>query len=136
MRQGWQPMQEERPRTDITRPWAIAPPVVDIRYIRRRLDESGNMRWLYESGTEEWIDANGANRILNPDGSELIIYHGPLQDRQQPHLRSWLDENGRRRWLDVHAVEHWMDADGAEHWIDFAGTEWILLPVRLAHPLK
>lgn len=128
LRRGWQPMQE-RPSTDITWPWTIAPPVVDTQRIRRRLDESGNMRWRYESGTEEWIDGDGVNHILEPDGSESVIIHdGPLRSPQHPSLRSWVDENGRRRWLDIDGVEHWIDDEGAEHWIDFRGTEWILLP--------
>ena len=127
LRQGWRPM-EERSSADATWPWAMAPPVVDTQRIRQRLDQSGTMRWMYESGTEEWLDADGVNRVLRPDGSELTVYHGPLRDRQRPHLRSWLDEDGRRRWLDVNGVEHWIDADGIEHWVDFGGTEWILLP--------
>ena len=134
LREGWQAMQEG-PITDTTWPWAIVPPVVDTRYIHRQLDSRGNERWQYEDGTEEWIDRAGKHHLRDPDSDETItMYHGPLQDRRQPSLRSWLDENGRQRWLDVDGVEHWIDADDAEHWIDFSGTEWILLPLGTPFP--
>lgn len=126
LRQGWQPM-EERASTDTTWPWAIAPPVVDTRLIRRRLDEGGNVRRIYEDGSEGWVDADGSKHMLKPNGSEVITYPG-----HRPHLRSWVDENGRHRWLDAFGREHWIDADGAEHWIDFRGTEWILLPYEVS----
>ena len=127
LRQGWRPM-EERGYKDVTWPWAIAPPVVERRVIRQRLDQAGNIRWIYPGGSEEWIDGRGTIRIHNADGSEAVMYHGDLIDRQLPHLRSWVDEHGRPRWLDYDGVEHWIDAGGAEHWVDFGGTEWILLP--------
>ena len=107
---------------------AIAPRVAERHVIRQRLDQAGNMRWIYPGGSEEWIDGRGAIRIHNADGSEAVTYHGDLTDRQLPHLRSWVDDHGRPRWLDNYGMEHWIDADGAEHWIDFGGTEWILLP--------
>ena len=127
LRQGWRPM-EERGYKDVTWPWAIAPRVAERHMIRQRLDQAGNMRWIYPGGSEEWIDDRGAIRIHNADGSEAVMYHGDLTDRQLPHLRSWVDDHGRPRWLDNYGMEHWIDADGAEHWIDFGGTEWILLP--------
>ena len=128
LRQGWRPMEEYLPE-QVTSPWAIAPPVVKTWVIRQRLDQAGNVRWIDEGGNEEWLDSRGRIRMQNADGSEVIMYHGPLTDRQRPHLLNWVDEHGRPRWLDNDGAEHWIDADGAEHWITFGGTEWILLPL-------
>ena len=128
LRDGWRPM-EEQDDGGVTSPWAIAPPVLETRFIRRRVDEDGRMRWVYEDGYENWMESNGFTRLINPDGSDWGVFaHSQLSDRRRPKLRTWMDEHGRPRWLDYHGVEHWIDADGAEHWITFGGTEWILLP--------
>ena len=127
LRRGWQPMKEEERDTW---PWATAPPVVEYQFIRRRLDQDGNMRWVYEDGRQEWLGKdNGLTRLVLPDGSYWGVFHSSrLSDRRLPNLRSWVDADGRSRWLDSFGREHWIDADGAEHWVDYGGTEWILLP--------
>ena len=119
----------EQYHPEVTWPWAIAPPAVKTWVIRQRLDQAGNVRWIDKGGNEQWLDSRGRIRMQNADGSEVIMYHGPLTHRLRPHLRNWVDEHGRPRWLDNDGAEHWIDADGAEHWVDFAGTEWILLPL-------
>ena len=128
LREGWQPMEEHDDLADLTWPWAVAPPVLETRFIRRRLDENGRMRWVYESGYQVWISRGRESNSAAADGTEMIVSHTRISKRRLPRLGQWVDEHGRPRWLDYDGVEHWIDAGGAEHWVDFGGTEWILLP--------
>ena len=93
--------------------------------MRRRIDEQGNIRWVYRSGSEEWLQ-HGVPHYVTPDGEESIFYHSPLN---RPTVRRWTDADGTERWIDETGAEHWLDVDGTEHWIDLDGTEWILLPI-------
>ena len=121
---GWPP-RCIRQRGDSPWPWADLPTVVRREFVRRRIDEQGNIRWVYRSGAEERLE-HGVPHYVAPDGEELIFYHSALA---QPTVRRWTDADGTERWIDESGNEHWLDADGMEHWIDLDGTEWILLPI-------
>ena len=131
LREGWQPMEEQRD-SDVTWPWAVAPPVVETRIVRRRVDLGETVRWMYENGDENWLDDEGAPIYWSSESGRAGVFShsvfGDRHDPERPKLRSWTDEDGRSRWLDYDGVEHWIDADGAEHWVTFGGVEWILLP--------
>lgn len=133
LRHGWQPAEE--PTGTDTWPWAIAPPVVATRIVRRRLDPDGTERWVYENGDEAWFDDDG-QAVYKSAGTDepSIISHSVLGTRKMPTLRRWDDEEGRPRWLDYYGVEHWVDAHGAEHWVDYGGTKWTVLPPEPAAP--
>ena len=127
---GWPPCCEPQ-RGDSPWPWTDLPTVVSRKFVRRRIDEEGNIRWVFRSGAEEWFK-DGRTYIVNPDGEELIlISHSRVGS---PILRRWTDANGTERWVDEWGDEHWLDADGTERWIDLDGTEWILLPVGKPFP--
>ena len=114
---------------DANWPWAIAPPVVEVRTIRRRLAADGTLRWRYENGDEAWFDDHGiATHWHSETGETTTGSQTMLGKRQRPRHAAWVDENGLSRWLDYDSVEHWIDADGAEHWVGFDGVEWVLLP--------
>ena len=129
LREGWQPTMNEEVLNEVTWPWAIAPPVLETRLIRRWYQD-GSVRWRHEDGLEVWIGEDGYSHFVSPDGSESTAHSSRLSERRRPKLRRWVDEHGRSRWLDYHGREHWIDADGAEHWITFGGIEWILLPLE------
>ena len=93
--------------------------------MRRRVDESGNVRWVYENGREEWVEDNVAYSAM-PGGEIWITYHTRIGGAV---LRRWIDD-GTERWLDEWGNEHWVEPDGTEHWIELDGTEWILLPLE------
>ena len=110
-------------------PWAVAPPVAEVRTIRRRLAADGTLRWNYENGDEAWFDDDGvATHWHSESGATTTGAQTMLGKRQRPQHASWVDEDGLSRWLDYDSVEHWIDAAGAEHWVGFDGIEWVLLP--------
>ncbi len=133
LRHGWQPAED--PTGTDTWPWAIAPPVVATRIVRRRLDPDGTERWVHENGDEAWFDDDGQAVYKSAETDEpSIISHSVLGTRKMPTLRRWDDEEGRPRWLDYYGVEHWVDTRGAEHWVDYGGTKWTVLPPEPAAP--
>ena len=105
-------------------PWADLPTPVRTKVVRRRIDQSGNVRWMYENGREDWLGDNVTHSAM-PGGETWITYHSHIG---RAVLRRWIDDEGTERWLDEWGDEHWIEADGTEHWIDLDGTEWILLP--------
>ena len=126
LREDWQPV-EEQPESDATWPWAVAPPVVEFRTIRRRLAADGTLRWVYENGDEAWFEDKAVPFHWHSESGEMESgEHTMLGKRQRLKLRKWVDEMGLSRWLDDDGVEHWIDADGAEHWIDYNGIKWTL----------
>ena len=128
--EGWPPCCKPQ-RSDSPWPWAEQPTVVERKFLRRRIDEEGNIRWIYRSGTETWL-GDGITWSEHPDSEELTgTYHSRISARI---LRRWVDADGTERWIDEWGDEHWLDADGTEHWIDLEGTEWILLPVGEPFP--
>ena len=128
--QGWPPCCEPR-RGDSPWPWTDLPTVLGRKYMRRRIDEEGNVRWVHRSGTEEWLKDGVAYR-MSPDGEESM--QGSHSRIGALVLRRWTDANGTERWVDEWGDEHWLEADGSEHWIELDGTEWILLPVGKPFP--
>ena len=106
-------------------PWSDLPTSVRTEIVRRRVDESGNVRWVYENGREEWVEDNVAYSAM-PGGEIWITYHTRIGGAV---LRRWIDD-GTERWLDEWGNEHWVEPDGTEHWIELDGTEWILLPLE------
>ena len=131
---GWRPMTVRSDR-GVTWPWTVAPPIVETRFIRRRLDGDGSVRWVYEGGGEEWLGDRGLSHVIGPDDTELVVYGAShIVDRHKPRLRTWADEAGHERWTDQDGLEHWVDDDGAEHWVDWDGTEWVLLPIGVPFP--
>ena len=133
---GWRPMAEPLDR-DSTWPWAVAPPpVVETRYIGRRYDRYGNVRWVYPSGVERWFAPDGSVESEYPDEDEpgsIVVYHTQI-DTAGRVVRRWTDEAGNERWTDQDGHEHWVDSDGAERWVDWGGTEWVLLPIGVPLP--
>ena len=128
--EGWPPCCKPQ-RGDSPWPWAEMPTVVARKFVRRRIDEEGNVRWIYRSGTETWFK-DGVTWEKSPDSEELTgTYHSRIA---RATLRRWIDEDGTERWIDETGDEHWLDADGTEHWIELDGTEWILLPVGKPFP--
>ena len=128
--EGWPPCCTP-PRGDSPWPWTDLPTIVSKKYVRRRVDEEGNVRWVHRSGAEEWL-VDGRAYMMNPDGEESM--QGSHSRIGAPTLRRWTDANGTERWVDEWGDEHWLEADGAEHWIELDGTEWILLPVGKPFP--
>ena len=135
LQDGWRPLPE--PQEDaLTWPWAIAPPVVETRYIARRYDRHGNVRWVYRSGVEHWFAPDGSVESEYPDEDEpgsILVYHTQM-DREGRVARRWTDAAGNERWTDREGHEHWVDGDGAERWVDWGGTEWVLLPIGVPLP--
>ena len=128
--QGWPPCCKPE-RVDSPWPWADLPTAVRRVFVRRRIDEEGNVRWVHRDGEEEWFK-DGRTYVVKPDGEEImIIGHTRIGVRT---LRQWTDANGTERWVDEWGEEHWLEADGSEHWIELDGTEWILLPVGKPFP--
>lgn len=128
--EGWPPCCKPQ-RSDSPWPWAEQPTVVARKFVRRRIDEEGNVRWIYRSGTETWFK-DGVRCEKSPGSEELTgTYHSRIA---QATLRRWIDDDGTERWIDETGDEHWLDADGTEHWIELDGTEWILLPVGKPFP--
>ena len=125
---GWPPCCG-RELSDSPWPWMDQPTAVRVEVLRRRIDEDGNIRWVYENGREEWV---GGDRTYSaaPGGATSITGHLRVG---RATLRRWIDADGIERWIDEVGDEHWIDADGAEHWIELDGTEWILLPPE-SHP--
>ena len=132
MGMGWRPLSEPA-EDDLTEPWTIAPPVVERRFIARRHDDEGNVRWVYPSGWEMWFGKGGAVQQADPAG-EWVIVGNPQIATAGVVARRWTDVDGKERWADKLGHEHWLDEEGAEHWIDWRGTEWILLPVGVPLP--
>ena len=132
---GWRPMAERRDRDFVTWPWAVAPPAVETRFIRQRLNGDGSVHWIYEAGGEDWMDDTGLAHVLGPDDTELVVSGAShIGDRHKSRLRTWTDEAGNERWTDEDGLEHWVDDDGAERWVDWSGTEWVLLPIGVPLP--
>lgn len=127
--QGWPPCCKPQ-RADSPWPWAELPTVLRKKYIRRRVDEEGYVRWVFRDGRETWLQ-DGISYSMSPDGEELTITRLRIGVRT---LRRWVDAQGTERWVDEWGDEHWLDADGTEHWIELDGTEWILLPVGEPFP--
>ena len=128
--QGWPPCCKPQ-RGDSPWPWTDLPTVLSKKYMRRRIDEEGNVRWVHRSGTEEWLK-DGVAYMMSPDGEESM--QGSHSRIAMPTVRRWTDAEGTERWVDEWGDEHWLDADGTEHWIKLDGTEWILLPVGEPFP--
>ena len=128
--QGWPPCCEPR-RGDSPWPWTDLPTVLGRKYMRRRIDEEGNVRWVHRSGAEEWL-VDGRAYMMNPDGEESM--QGSHSRIGALVLRRWTDAHGTERWVDEWGDEHWLEADGTERWIELDGTEWILLPVGKPFP--
>ena len=105
-------------------PWADLPTPVRTKMVRRRIDQSGNVRWVYENGREDWVEDNVTYSAM-PGGETWTTYHSHIG---RGVLRRWIDREGTERWLDEWGDEHWIGADGTERWISLDGTEWILLP--------
>ena len=105
-------------------PWADLPTPMRTKVVRRRIDQSGNVRWVYENGREDWLEDNVTYSAM-PGGETWIVYHSHIG---RAVLRRWIDREGAERWLDEWGDEHWIEADGTERWISLDGTEWILLP--------
>ena len=109
----------------------MAPAVVEVRTIRRRLAADGTLRWIYENGDEAWFEDQGVPfHWHSASGETESGEHTMLGKRRLPKLRTWVDESAFSRWLDNDGVEHWIDADGTEHWIDYGGIEWKVPPLR------
>ena len=119
---GWPP--KRRALSNSPWPWMDQPTPVRVEVLRRRIDEDGNIRWLYENGLEEW-DGGNVTYAEMPGGKTSITGHSRIG---RPTLRRWTDVDGTERWIDEVGDEHWIDADGTEHWIELDGTEWMLLP--------
>ena len=135
LREGWQPLPEPREKA-LAWPWAIAPPVVATRYIARRYDRYGNVRWVYPNGAEHWFGPDGTVEIEHPDEDgegRILVYHTQMKTAGRV-VRRWTDEAGNQRWADLGGHEHWVDDDGAERWVDWGGTEWVLLPIGVPLP--
>ena len=124
---GWQPMPESSDR-DLTWPWAIAPPVVETRFIARRYDRYGNIRWVYPGGSEYWFGHDGSVQQAHLDSDLVVTGHTQISTAGLVERR-WRDADGNERWADKLGHEHWTDESGAEHWVDWGGTEWVLLPI-------
>ena len=105
-------------------PWSDLPTRARTKVVRRRIDESGNVRWVHQNGREEWVEDNVTHSTM-PNGETWVTYHSRIGSAV---LRRWIDNEGTERWLDEWGDEHWIEADGTEHWIELDGTEWILLP--------
>ena len=135
LREGWQPLPEPREKA-LAWPWAIAPPVVATRYIARRYDRHGNVRWVYPNGAENWFGPDGSTEIdyVNEWGERLLFEGHPQIATAGRVARGWTDEAGNERWTDLDGHEHWVDDDGAERWVDWGGTEWVLLPIGVPLP--
>ena len=135
LRDGWQPLPEEGDR-DLTWPWAIAPPVVETRFIARRYDRYGNLRWVYPNGGEHWFGPNGEVEIdyVNEYGEQVVFESHTQIETASVRVREWIDEAGKERWTDKDGHEHWIDDDGAERWVDWNGTAWVLLPIGVPLP--
>lgn len=127
VQEGWRPLPESED-SDLTWPWAIAPPVVETRFIARRYDRYGNVRWVYPYGSEYWIGHDGLVQQEHQNSDLVVTGHSQISTAGVV-LRRWRDADGNERWADGRGHEHWVDEDGAEHWIDWGGTEWILLPI-------
>ena len=127
---GWPPCCKPQ-RGDSPWPWTDLPTVLSKEYIRRRIDDEGNVRWVRRSGTEEWLK-DGVAYMMDPDGDASM--QGSHSQIGRATVRRWIDADGTERWVDEWGDEHWLHADGTEHWIDLAGTEWILLPVGKPFP--
>ena len=107
------------------------PTVVARKFVRCRIDEEGNVRWVFRDGRETWLE-DGLAWSKSPDSEEQRgAYHSQIGAAT---LRRWIDEDGTERWIDERGDEHWLEADGTEHWIELDGTEWILLPVGEPFP--
>lgn len=134
LRDGWQPLSEEEDN-DLNWPWAIAPPIVETRFIARRYDRHGNLRWVYPNGAEHWFGPNGEAEMdyVNERGEKVIVYHTQIATAGV-RARQWTDEAGNERWTDQDGHEHWIDNNGAERWVDWGGTEWVLLPIGVPLP--
>ena len=134
LRDGWQSLPEKEDK-DLNWPWAIAPPIVETRFIARRYDRHGNLRWVYPNGAEHWFGPNGEVEMdyVNERGEKVIVYHTQIATAGV-RARQWTDEAGNERWTDQDGHEHWIDNDGAERWVDWGGTEWILLPIGVPLP--
>ena len=135
LRDGWRPLPEPQEGA-LTWPWAIVPPVVETRYIGRRYDRHGNVRWVDPDGSEFWFAPDGSVESKYPDEDEpgsIIVYHTQI-DRAGRVVRRWTDAAGNERWTDQDGHEHWVDGDGAERWVDWGGTEWVLLPIGVPLP--
>ena len=135
LREGWPPLPELREKT-LAWPWAIAPPAAATRYIARRYDRYGNVRWVYPNGAEHWFGPDGSIEIdyVNEWG-ERLLFEGHSQIATAGRVaRRWTDETGNERWTDLDGHEHWVDDDGAERWVDWGGTEWVLLPIGVPLP--
>ena len=132
---GWRPMAERSDSDFDTWPWAVAPPVVETRFIARRYDRHGNLRWVYPNGAEDWFAPNGEveSDYVNEHGEQIVEYHTQIETAGV-RVRQWIDEAGKERWMDEDGHEHWIDDDGAERWVDWGGTEWVLLPVGVPMP--
>ena len=121
----------------LTWPWAIAPPVVETRYIGRRYDRYGNVRWVDPDGSEFWFGSDGTveYEYRGADGGPgpILTYHMQMDTAGRVAHR-WTDEAGNERWTDLDGHEHWVDDDGAERWVDWGGTEWVLLPIGVPLP--
>ena len=105
-------------------PWSDLPTPARTKVVRRRIDESGNVRWVYQNGREEWVEDNVTHSTM-PNGETWVTYDSRVGSTV---LRRWIDDEGTERWLDEWGDEHWIEVDGTEHWIELDGTEWILLP--------
>ena len=128
--EGWPPCCKPQ-RSDSPWPWVEQPTVVRKQFVRRRVDDEGNVRWVYRDGTETWIK-DGVTWQGAPDSEDVTgTYHSRIA---RATLRRWIDDDGTERWIDETGDEHWLDADGSEHWIELDGTEWILLPVGKPFP--
>ena len=128
--EGWPPCCKPQ-RSDSPWPWAEQPTVVSKQFVRRRIDDDGNVRWVYRDGTETWFK-DGVTWQGAPDSEDVTgTYHSRIA---RATLRRWIDDDGTERWIDEAGDEHWLDADGTEHWIELDGTEWILLPVGKPFP--
>lgn len=127
VQEGWRPLPENEDN-DVTWPWTVAPPVVETRFIARRYDRYGNVRWVYPYGSEHWIGHDGLVQQEHPNSDLVVTGHSQISTAGVV-LRRWRDADGNERWADKRGHEHWVDEDGAEHWIDWGGTEWILLPI-------
>ena len=127
---GWPPCCG-RELGDSVWPWMDQPTPVRTKVLRRRIDEDGNVRWIYRNGREVWND--GCATYSGRPGETPTI-GGGHREIGRDTLRRWTDADGTERWIDEVGDEHWVDADRAEHWIALDGTEWILLPVGAPFP--
>ena len=132
---GWQPLQEKKSKYP-NRPWATAPPVVETRFIARRYDRHGNLRWVYPNGQEHWFAPDGTVEVehTKKHGEELFVAYHTQTETAGVMVRQWTDEAGIERGTDKDGYEHWIDDDGTERWVDWGGTEWVLLPVGVPLP--